>query len=227
MKVLNKRTATKVTATLILGLMTLGYQNCSLVRFGPSSDQENKVLEEEPLLFDANSRVNGVEGGSGNPSENLRVTSAYEASRFMVQDCAATVRLEDGTEVSRFDYERKQALDAARADMTRSTVPVEFAMSFGQAEDKLAMWAHRRAILSSSSDISIIPVGDKNNGEALRLNNKNYLAYYEANHAAAREHYIYGHKCFFDTVKIEGDLHKQEWKSTNDTYDFIAAEEPT
>ncbi len=211
----------------MLGVLTVSFQNCSLVKFGPSSDQENKVLTDEPFVFDANSRVNGVEAGGGNPSENLRVTSAYEASRFMVQDCSAPVVLDDGTSVDRAEYEKELALAAAAADTTGATVPVEFAISFGQVEDKLAMWAHRRAVLASSSDLSIIPVGDKASGEVLTKNKKKYLAYYQANHASAREHYIYGRNCFFDTVKIEGGIHLQEWASTYDTYDFIKAEEPS
>jgi hypothetical protein len=225
MKAMTTRNAAKVFAALSIGLTALSFQNCSVVRFGANSDQENKVLEEEPFVFDANAKVNGVEGGSGNPSENLRVTSSYEASRFLVQDCSAPVKLDDGTVVSRAEYEKQQALAAAASDPTRSTVPVEFAISFGLAEDKLAMWAHRRAILSASSDISIIPVGDKNSGEVLKKDKKNYLAYYEANHAAAREHYIYGRNCFYDTVTLQGSIHLKEFTGTNDTYDFIAKEE--
>ena len=157
--------------------------------------------------------VGAITAGDGFPAENLRVNSVAEASANMVQNCSLPVTMPDGSTLSRYDFELEQALRAAEGDPEQKTIPVEYALSFGQIEDGLAYWAHRRAILSGSNDgsTSYIPVGDKN-GTSYRGTN----VYYKADHVEAKNDYVYGRKCFFNTVKIQGDAVKK-----SGYYDFI------
>lgn len=200
-------------------ILMMSYQNCSKMAFQSVSSTEASKLGGE--VFDANNKVAGIEGADGQPSENLRVTSALDAATHFVKDCSLPVTLNDGTTVSRFEYERSQAIKRAIDDPDKKTIPVEFAVSFGQLEDRLASWAHKRAILSEgdTSNVSYIPVGQRGNTSYVE-GNASFNAYYKVDHAAAREHYVNGETCFFDTVKIKGDLVK-----SGDYYDFLAAAE--
>ncbi len=214
----------KQTTTQILlvstSVMMMSYQNCSKVSFQTISMNEAAKLSVE--VFDSNNRVAGVEGADGQPTENLRVSTAAEAAASFVQDCSQPVKLPDGKTQSRYDFEKAAALKLAADDATEKTVPVEFAMSFGQMEDRLAVWAHNRAILSegNSANTSIIPVGPKTS-HVYSDNSGTYDAYYVADHSSAKTDYISGKNCFFDTVKIKGDIVKEARENGKEHYDFI------
>jgi len=212
---------------LLTGMATIivTYQNCSQVRFSSTSVAESTKLGTTPFsAFDPNNKVAGVIGADGYPSENLRIKDLAKASQHLVQDCSKPVVLPDGTTKARYDYEHDQVLAAAAADPDHKTIPVQFAVSFGQAGDVLAQWAHNRAILTEGNDsnLSVIPVGQKNS--SMYSDGKvNYDAYYQVDHSTAKDDYILGKNCFFDTVKIVGDMHKAERADKADRFDFIQA----
>jgi hypothetical protein len=199
----------------------MAYQNCSQVKFAVTSASEAAKLGQTPFHFDSNSKVGGVIGADGYPSENLRIKDSVLASKNFVQDCSKPVLLPDGRKQSRYEFEKAQALAKASADPLNKTIPVEFAVSFGQLDDRLALWAHNRAILTEGNDskTTFIPVGQKD--AALFDNGKASVdAYYTVSHESAKENYIYGKSCFFDTVSIVGDLH-QTVRDQDQRYDFI------
>jgi hypothetical protein len=193
------------------------------MNFASVSDNESQKLST-PEVFDARAQVAGIAEGDGYPSENLRIASLNEATQNFVQDCSKPVTLEDGSTVNRYDYEKELALKAAEADPTHKTIPINYAMSFGTKTDRIAKWAHMRAMLSEENPgLSVVPVGGKSTSMYVKAG-KSYDAYYVADSAAARDDYIYGRKCYFNTVKIQGDVHMRIRAVSTDRYDFLAGE---
>ena len=217
---MKKQMTARAVLLISSAMVMMGYQNCSQIAFQSISANEAAKLGD--VVFDMNDNVAGVEGADGQPSENLRVTNAVDAAASLVKDCSLPVKMMDGSSVSRFEYERSQAIKAAIDDPQQKTIPVQFAMSFGQLEDRLAYYAHKRAILSegNSENTSVIPVGQRDQTRFIE-GDKSYAAYYKVDHTQARDHYIHGTNCFFDTVKINGSM----VKSTASYYDFISSAE--
>lgn len=177
-------------------------------------------------FFQPQDGVDGVLGADGIPSENLRVDTIDAAAQNFVKDCSANVILDNGQTQSRYDWERDLALKEASEDSEQKTVPVEYAISFGVAEDRLAYWAHWRSILSNSNpNYSIIPVGDKD-AAFYTSGGTQFDAYYKADHAKAKTDYIKGQRCFFNTVKLTSDIIKSTRPTGVERYKFIMDSEP-
>ncbi len=207
----------RLNIKLILSLMALSSivlsQNCSQIRFTSSAEAD---ATQQVVFFDPQSVVNGVSGANGLPTENLRISSLDEAGKSMVKDCSAPVLLANGTALDRYSWERNQALKKASEDKNNKTIPVEFAISFGDKEDRLAVWAHKRAILSDSNwGYSIIPIGAKDSSQGPGGTS----GYYITDHNDAKNDYINGERCFFDTVKIT------DHKIMKGHYDFLQSAE--
>lgn len=191
----------KIIATFIgfSSVAFFAFQNCSKVSFVSTSEQA--ALKQNPfsLGFDANGRVDGVLGSDGMPVDNLNLDlSALNSNQIQfTKDCSAPVKLNDGSFLSRKEYERRLVLDEVKKDTTGKLIPVNYAISFGDKMDVLADWAHRRAILSKSNPgFSYIPTGPKNDSVT-------EFGYYKANHDKAKADFIKGDRCFFNTVRLD------------------------
>ena len=221
---------------LLLGSL---YQNCSGYNFtingGNASPSENATLQTP--AFDVNSQVAGVVSGDGNPSENLRFATEEKVSQNWVQDCTDVPNYKNSG-MSRSLYERNQALNAAATDPNKTTIPVQFAISFGTLNDTLALWAHQRAIISDNgtsesfipSGTSYIPVGDRTGGQYTAPNGGGQQAYYEVSHQTALNDYRWGKNCFYDTVQIQGSMKTSDSSWARDgeyIYPFISKNIPT
>jgi len=194
---------------VLAGVSVVTNQNCSKVSFVSISEF---VAVQKTAFFDPQSSATGVSGANGMPTENLRLSSVSEALKEMVKDCAAPVKLADGKTQDRYSWERERALEKAEADTDKKTIPIEFAVSFGDKEDRLAVWAHKRAILSESNPgHTIIPVGGKS--RSTLVNGKS--GYYVTDHTEAKKNYTNGERCFFDTVTVT------DYKEVSGHYDFI------
>lgn len=203
------------------------FGNCSGVQFAPSP-VESLTLKSEVFEFDPHSLVDGVTEEDGIPTENLRSPSSVQALSQLVQDCTKPVKIGDLV-MDRKVWERGEALKEAEADLTRKTVPVEYAISFGKAEDELAHWAHKRAILSESNPgYTYIPVGLKNSSVHKNAQGTSVHAYYLADHDKAKEQYRHGQRCFYSTVKLTSPLKTMPISagSTSLKYDFLEAAIP-
>jgi len=198
-----------VTAlTFSSAVVFFAFQNCSKVAF--VSVNEQAALKQNPFSFgfDANGKVDGVLGSDGLPIENLYTNlSALSAQQIQfTKDCSAPVKLNDGTFLSRKEYERRLVLDEVKKDTTGKLIPINYAISFGDKMDVLADWAHRRAILSKNNPgYSYIPTGPKTSSATVD-------GYYKVNHDKAKAEYIKGDRCFFNTVRID------EHVAANGTY---------
>ena len=207
------RSYSKFVFAVLAGVSIVINQNCSKVSFVSISEL---IAVQKLAFFDPQSSVTGVAGANGMPTENLRLSSVSEAMKDMVKDCSGPVTLADGKTQDRYSWERERALEKAEADPDHKTIPVEFAISFGDKEDRLAYWAHQRAILSESNPgYTIIPVGGKS-----RPSQSNGMAgYYVTDHNDAKNNYINGERCFFDTVTVT------DFKELGGYYDFIRSVE--
>ncbi len=219
--------------TFIIGLVMFVFigtyfTNCSNVGFG-MSPLESAALKVSPFSSDDGNgdeideqyQVAGVDAGEGLPTENLRVTTSQEANANLVTDCTAPIVV-NGVTYDRKEWERSEAIRVVSEDSTQKTVPVEYAISFGQKEDRLAVWAHNRAVLSDSNPgYTIVPVGGKISHVAPQSVGATH-AYYKADHASAKKQYIYGERCFYSTIKLTTNL----IKNSTSHYDFILAAEP-
>lgn len=217
----------------IFAFTSFNFTNCSKVGFGVSPfeaaalkssafSDDGRVSEPEGDKTNPQYNVAGVDPGEGLPTENLRVTTVAQAASHFVKDCTQPIEM-NGVKLDRKIWERAEAIRLAADDPTQKTVPVEYAISFGQKEDRLAYWAHKRAVLSGSNPgYTVLPVGPKN-ASAPKINNVTTHAYYKANHDLAKEQYIKGERCFYSTVQIASNLIKN---STSVKYDFIESAEP-
>ncbi len=185
-----------------LGSTLVTYQNCAQMKFSPS---EQKVINENPFSFNPNDFVAGVDAIDGTvPTENLRVNSVQEAAQSFVKDCSLQ---------ETYEIEKEQVLEEVKADSTGKTLPIAYAVSYGHKEDVLAQFAHKRAILSKdNAGVSYIPVGPKKSSTM-----EGGHLYYSVNHDKAKEDYIKGNRCFFNTVTITGE----KKQPSNERYDFI------
>lgn len=191
-----------IISIVLLGSILITYQNCAKIRFSPL---ETKVLQENPFSFNPNDFVDGVDSVDGTvPTENLRVDSVEQAARHFVKDCSLA---------ETYELEKAEAIAEAKADVTGKTIPIAYAVSYGHKEDVLALFAHKRAILSKDNvGESYIPVGPKKSATY----NGGHM-YYSVNHDKAKNDYINGDKCFFNTVKITS----KTVQSSDERYKFI------
>lgn len=193
-----------VPATFVVALSStlFTYQNCAKMKF---SGAELQAIKEEPFSFNPNDFVAGVDAVDGTvPTENLRVGTVQEAAQSFVKDCSLK---------ETYELEKQEALDAVKADPSGKTMAIAYAVSYGHKEDELADFAHRRAILSKNNvGESYIPVGPK---KSSTLNGGHF--YYTVNHDKAKEDYIKGDKCFFNTVTITNETAQ----NGSERYSFI------
>lgn len=176
----------------VVGALLSGCQGkSSFITVGDRTAAEVEVLSQSP--FNPMAQVSDVDG-SGNDSmpPNLIKTDAANPVMPMVRPC----------DVHTYEAERQAALDAARADTTRKTIPVRFAISVGSLFDDIAYDAHLRAILRADApNETPIAVGAANDLSESTYNGANSLHYF-VDHTQAKTDFKTGVKCFFDVVTI-------------------------
>ena len=157
-------------------------------RFYPSSNEYSLLSGFGP--FDPNSKVGGV-----NDSDDARIPNLVQASTVPQDQIHWVGRCTP----ERYQQERALAMEEAKADPDRLTIPVRFSIAVGSPLDTLAYYSHTRSILRVDNPSETrIYVGPHD-----RLYQTGGNAFhYVTDHSKAREHFIKGERCYFDTVKI-------------------------
>jgi hypothetical protein len=154
------------------------------------------TLSESQILnsgnpFDPNSSVSGVDDSDDALIPNYRKI-----------DTAGQIHWVRRCTPERYDQERREAIEAAKRDTTRRTIPIKYSLSTGTLMDAAAFVAHRRAVLRKDSPSeSQIYVG----GPTATVYSGPNAFHYVVNHDSARSHFINGERCFFDTVQVVGE----------------------
>ncbi len=192
----------------LAGFAIFSFQNCSKAKF--VSTQELSVASQSGF-FDPMSKTSGVAPSEGIPIYGLQkdLSGLADEKIDMAKDCDTKVKLSNGTLVERKEYERQLSLAEVQADKSGQLIPVQYALSFGEKTDVMAFFAHQRAILSADNvGVSYIPVGGKKASKS--------EGYYVVDHNKAKNEYIHGTRCFFNTVKIKSFEAEADYKFIKD-----------
>jgi hypothetical protein len=165
-------------------LLNSMFQNCS----GPQAEfslTEEKLLNSNPFEYnygDTNSSINDIYSDY----DAIPLNPYIDGPQWLdstVTDCSAP---------GRYEKEKAEVLEEAKADVSGRTVPVQFSYSFGDKHDVIAEYANTRAVLSKANPgVSYIPVGGKKSSSH---NGKHF--YYKANHDKAKKTILRGQKMF-------------------------------
>jgi hypothetical protein len=177
------------------------------------SSIETQSLSTDSFADKGNSGASNAPTGGATDGPPAEVPFSPESKETDVDDADDALIPNLSSEVSsppkfvvrcdkaRFELEKEEVLAAVKNDPTKKTIPVRFAISVGTFIDDVAWYAHRRSILRHDSPMKT-PV---------YVGGANYFAYegsgafhYVADHSEARQNFIHGQRCFFDTIKVIG-----------------------
>ncbi|OFZ31873.1 MAG: hypothetical protein A2622_11680 [Bdellovibrionales bacterium RIFCSPHIGHO2_01_FULL_40_29] len=203
----------KISLILSLGATSLMiiFQNCSATRFQGISPSEDIALKKNIFVTPGNNtddtdgtnngeyNVGDVLGAGGEiPSEGLRVSHISQAAKSFVKTCNKSM----------YEIEKKEVLEEVARNP--KLIPVQYSISFGSKTDDLAFVAHSRAILTDNRGIFknqyIVPYSTLAANDTKSLPGYYVRGYYTTDYSKAKSDYIFGKRCFFNTVQITSDV---------------------